>query len=90
MSKKHKNVCRVFNYISYSLIVIPTITGCISISASASLARIPIGIASSAMRLEICVITAGVKKYKPIIKEKSKKHDKIILLAKSKLNSIEV
>ena len=90
MSKKHKKVSRVLNYISYSLIVIPTITGCVFISASASLVRIPIGIASSAMRLEICVITAGIKKYKPIIKEKSKKHDKIILLAKSKLNSIEV
>ena len=28
--------------------------------------------------------------YKSIIKKKKKKHDKIILLAKSKLNSIEV
>ena len=90
MSKKHKKVCRVLNYISYSLIVIPMITGCVSISASASLVKIPIGIASSAMRLETCVITARIKKYKPIIKEKIKKHDKIILLAKSKLNSIEV
>ena len=35
-------------------------------------------------------ITAGVKKYKSIIKKKKKKHDKIVLLAKSKLNSIEI
>ena len=28
--------------------------------------------------------------YKSIIKKKKKKHDKIVLLAKSKLNSIEV
>ena len=27
MSKKHKKVCRVLNYIEYSLIVISTITG---------------------------------------------------------------
>ena len=35
-------------------------------------------------------ITAGIKKYKLIIKEKKKKHDKIVLLAKSKLNSRDV
>ena len=33
-------------------------------------------------------MTAGIKRYKLIIKKKRKKHDKIILLAKSKLNSI--
>ena len=40
--------------------------------------------------LKIPVIIAGIKKYKLIIKKKKKKHDKIVLLAKSKLNSIEV
>ena len=42
------------------------------------------------MRLKICVITAGIQKYKAIIKEKKQKHDKILSLATSKLNSIEV
>ena len=91
MSKKHKNVCRVLNYIDHSLIVISRITGCVSISAFASFVGIPIGIASSTIGLKICVITAGIKKYKSIMKKKKKKkHDKIVLLAKSKLNSIEV
>ena len=90
MSKKHKKPCRVLNYIDHSFIVISTITGCVSISAFASLVGIPIGIASSTIGLKICVITAGIKKYKSIIKKKKKKHDKIVLLAKSKLNSIEV
>ena len=36
------------------------------------------------------LITAGIKKYKSIIKKKRRKLDKTILLAKSKLNSIEV
>ena len=31
ISKKHKKVCRVFNYIDHSLIVISTMTGCFSI-----------------------------------------------------------
>ena len=51
---------------------------------------IPIGITSSAKELKICAITAGIKKYKSIIKKKKKKHDKTVLLAKSKLNSIGV
>ena len=55
-----------------------------------SLAGILIGITSSVIGLKICAITAGIKKYKSIIKKKKKKHDKIVLLAKFKLNSIEV
>ena len=56
------------------------VAGCISISAFASLFGIPIGIMSSAVRLKICAITAGIKKYKSIIKEKTDK---------KKRNSIE-
>ena len=78
ISKKHKKVCRVLNYTDHSLIVISTITGCISISAFASLVGIPIRIASSTIGLNICVITAGIKKYKSIIKKKRKRHDKIV------------
>ena len=43
---------------------------------------------SSAIGLKIYAITAGIKKYKLIIKKK--KHDEIVLFTKSKLNSIEV
>ena len=64
MSKKHKEVCRVLNYINHSFIVISTNTGCVSISAFASIVGIPIGIASSTIGLNICVITTGIKKYK--------------------------
>ena len=90
MSKKHKKPCRVLNYIDHSFIAISTITGCVSISAFASLVGIPIGITSSTIGFKICVITAGIKRYKSINKKKKKKHDKIILLSKSKLNSLEV
>ena len=90
MSKKYEKLCKVLNYIEHLLILVSTVTGCVSISAFASLVGIPIGITSSAIGLKICAITAGIKKYKSIIKKKKKKHDKIVLLAKSKLNSIEV
>ena len=46
---------------------------------------------NSAIGSKICGITAGIKTYKSIIKEKkNRKHDKILLLAKFKSNSIEV
>ena len=51
---------------------------------------VSIGIKSSAIELKICAIAAGIKKYKSIIKKKKNKYDEIVLLAKSKLNSIEV
>ena len=88
MSKKHKKVCTTLNYIEHFLILASTITECVCIYAFVSLICIPIGITSSAIGLKICAITAGIKKYKSIIKKKKKKHDKIVLLAKSKLNSI--
>ena len=88
--KNHKKVCKVLNYIDYSLISISTITGWVSSSLFASLVGISIGIASFIIGLKNCEITAGIIKYKSIIKKKRKKHDKIVLLPKSKLNSIEV
>ena len=87
--KKYLKKKKVLNYIDHSLIVNSTITECVLIFSFASLVRIPIGIASSTIELKICLITAGIKNYKSIIKKK-KKPDKIVLSAKSKLNSIEV
>ena len=79
-------VCRVLDYIDHLLTVISTITGCVSISAFASLVGIPTGIMSSAIGLKICTVIAGIKKYKSIIMKKKIK----VFLAKSKLNSTEV
>ena len=89
MSERHKKVCLTLNYMEHVLILASTITGCISISAFASLIGILIAIKNSTVGLKICAIAAGIKKYKSVIKKKKKKHDKIVLLAKTKLNSIE-
>ena len=78
------------NYIEHLLISISVVTGYISISSSTSLVGIPIGITSIGTGLKICVITTEIKKYKSILEKKKKKHDEIVLLAKSKLNSIKV
>ena len=88
MRRKHKKVCAILNYIEHFFILISTITGCLSISAFASLIGIPIEITSSAIGLKIFAIT--IKKFKSIIKGKKKNYDKIVFLAKSKLNRIKV
>ena len=72
MSKLHKKICTILNYIEHFLILASTITGCISISAFGSLTGILIGITSSPIGLKVCAITARIKKYKPIIKKKKK------------------
>ena len=90
MSKKHKKVCTTLNYIEHFLILASAIAGCISISAFVSLLGIPIGITSTVVGLKICAVTAGIQMYTSIVKKKKKKHDKMVLLAKTKLNSIEV
>ena len=90
MSGKHKKFCTTLNYIENFLNLASTVTGCVSISAFSSFIGILIVTTNSAIRLKIYAITAGIKKYKSIIKKQKKNHDKILLLPKSKLNSIEV
>ena len=85
MCKKHKKFCTTQNYIEHFLILASKITGCILISAFASLIDTSIGITSSAIALKIYATATGIKMYKSIIKKKEKKHDKTVLL-----NGIEV
>ena len=52
MSRKHKKVYTTLNYIKHFLILASAITGCISISAFASLFGMAIGRTSSAVGLK--------------------------------------
>ena len=65
ISKKHKKVCKVLNYVEHLVILVSTVTESISISAFASLVGIPIGTASSEVEMEMRV--------KQLKKEKSRK-----------------
>ena len=69
MSEKHKKVCAT---LIYTETLSSTIARCTSIFYFPSLIGIPIGITSSAKGLKTCAITAGIKKYKSIIKKKEK------------------
>ena len=54
-----------------------------------SIVGAPVGIASASLTLIFSLTTGIVKKLLNITRNKKKKHDKILMLAKSKLNSIE-
>ena len=88
--KKAKKLCKILNHTENSLILASTTTEYVSISAFASLVGISIGITNSVAILKNCLIISEIKKYKLIIKKKKSKHDKIVLLAKTKLNSVEI
>ena len=62
MNKKHKKICRGLYYIEHLLILISRVTGCVSISAFASLVGIPIGITISAVGFVEQL--QGLKRYK--------------------------
>ena len=70
MSEKYKKTCKYLNYFEHLLILVSTVTGCVAISAFASLVGVLVGIRSSAVGIKICAITAGIKKYKSIKKKR--------------------
>ena len=89
-SKKQAKVFTAWNYIDHLLILVSLIIGYTSISSFATLVDIAVGIASTSVGLKFFVMTAETRKYKSINKEEGKKHDKVVLLVKTKLNSLEV
>ena len=89
MSEKYKKTCKYFSYVGHLLILVSTVTGCVSISIFTSLVWASVCIANSAVSKKIYAIIAGIKKYK-WIKKKKKKDDKTVLFGKDKLNTIEV
>ena len=88
-SKKLSKYGAVFDYIDQVLIVLSATSGGVSIILFTSIVRAPVGIASAGLTLFFSLTTGIVKKLLNITRNKKKKHDKILMLAKSKLNSIE-
>ena len=65
------------------------ITGWVSIISFSSTIGAPVRIESASFTLIFSITTGIVKKLLNITRKKKKKHDKILMLAKSKLNSID-
>ena len=88
MSKKLIKYVVAFDYFDKTLIVLSATSGGISIIYFTSIIGVSVGISSASFSL-IFSLTAGIiKKLLKITKNKKKKHNKIVIFAKSKLNSI--
>ena len=88
-SKKLSKYVAAFDYIDKILIVLSATSGGVSIISFTSIIGAPVGIASASFTLIFSLTTGIIKKLLSITRNKKKKHDKVLMLAKSKLNSIE-
>ena len=87
--KKLSRYIAIFDYIDKILIVLSATTGGISIISFASVIGTPTGKASASLTLIFSVATGIIKKLLSMTRKKKKMYDKILMLARSKLNSIE-
>ena len=78
-----------FDYFDKSLIVLSVATGTISIASFATAIGAPVGMVSASCSLAFSITTGLVKKFLKTTRNKKKKHNKTIMLARRKLNSIE-
>ena len=87
--KKLNKYVTTFDYIDKILIILSATSSGVSIISFASIIGAPVGIATASLTL-IFSLTAGIiKKLLNIARNKKKKNAKILMLAKSKLTSIE-
>ena len=89
MSKRLSRYIASFDYFDKSLVVLSVTTGSISIASFATVIGAPVGMMSASCSLAFSVTTGFVKKFLKTTRNKKKKHNKIVMLARSKLNSIE-
>ena len=89
MSKKLRKYISFFDYLDKSLTVLSVTRVSLSIASFATVIGVPIGIASASLGLTFSLCTGLVKKLLKATRKKKKKHNKIVMLARSKLNNIE-
>ena len=88
-SKKLIKYVTIFDYIDQILIILSATTVGISIISFTTTIGAPVGIASAGFTLIFSLATGIIKKFLNTTRNKKKRHDKILMLAESKFNSIE-
>ena len=89
MSKRLNKYIVSFDYFDNSIIVLSATSGTISIASFALIIGIPVGMASASLSLTFSLCAGLVKKLLKTTRNKKKKHNKIVMLARTKLNSKE-
>ena len=77
------------DYFDKSLNVLSILSASISIASFATVIGAPAGIIGASCGFTFSITSGFVKKFLKTIRNKKKKHNKIVMLARSKLNSIE-
>ena len=72
-----------------SLNVLSILLGSISIASFATIIGLPEGVIGASCSFTFSITSGFVKRFLKTIRNKKKKHNKIVMLARSKLNSIE-
>ena len=89
MSKKLNKYIAAFDYIDKTLIVLSPASEEVSIISFVSVNGAPAGVARVSFSFIFSLTIGIIKKLLSITRNKKKKHNKIFMLATSKLNSIE-
>ena len=88
-SQKSNKYITTFDYLDKILIVLSGTIGWISLISLTSFIGAPVGMVSPSFTLIFSLKTGIVKKLLNITRKKKKKHDKILMLPKTKLSSID-
>ena len=89
MSRRLSEYITSLDYFDKSLIVLSVTTGSISVASFATIIGAPAGIVRASFSLTFSMFIGVVKKLLITTRNKKKKHNKIVMLARSKLSSIE-
>ena len=89
MSKNLSKYIAAYDYIDKTLIVLSATSGRIRNISFTSVFGVPAGLASASFTLIFSLTTGIIKKLLKVTRKNKKKRNKIVILAKSKLNSIE-
>ena len=89
ISKNLSKYIASLDYFDKSLNVLSILSGSISIASFATVIGAPAGIIGASCGFTFSITSGFVKRFLKTIRNKKKKHNKIVMLARSKLNSIE-
>ena len=89
ISKKLSKYIAAFDYVDKIFIVLSASFGTLSAVSHATVVGIPVGLAGASLTVVFSLTTGIVNKLLNVTRKEKKKHNKIVILAKSELNSIE-
>ena len=89
ISKNFSKYIASLDYFDTSLNVLSILSGSISIGSFATVIVAPAGIIGASCDFTFSIASESVKRFLKTIRNKKKKHNKIVMLSRSKLNSME-